>query len=240
MILKKIINTVKDNKSRHKRTEALTNELIWANVYHDSIRGVACLNNLSINIGRWAGNYSFFYILKRILFDLKPESILELGLGESSKFISTLVSNNILQSSHIIIEHDEEWIKKFNKEFELSGSSEIKHFKAIDKDVLNQKYLGYQDIEKLQNNFSLYIIDGPFGSSSYSRYDIVELAKMFTQDKEFIIIIDDYNRAGEKETAESLLQVLKEKSIDVNYKCYSGSKSQLVIVTKSYKMALSL
>ncbi|AXO81598.1 hypothetical protein DZC78_14775 [Olleya aquimaris] len=240
MILKRFINLIKDNRERHKRTEKLTNEVIWANVFHDSIRGVDCLNNLSINVGRWAGNYSFFYILKRILFDVKPQSILELGLGESSKFISTLIKNDIINASHVIIEHDREWINRFNTNFSLSNQSKIINLQTANKSIFNKEYLGYVDIENITNDFSLYIIDGPFGSKNYSRFDIVNLAKQFNEKKEFIIIIDDYNRNGEKETAQELLKVLEENNIAVKSKNYDGIKSQLVIATKAFEMALTL
>ena len=43
-----------------------TKEIEWAHIYHDSIRGKKPIEELGLNIGRWAGNYSFFYVLNRI------------------------------------------------------------------------------------------------------------------------------------------------------------------------------
>ena len=81
-------------------------EIEWAHVYHDSIRDKPYLQNLSLNIGRWAGNYAFFYLLNRILFETKPKRILELGLGESSKLISVYIENILVNSEHLIFEHN--------------------------------------------------------------------------------------------------------------------------------------
>ena len=122
----------------------------------------------------------------------------------------------------------------------MGREQNIKNLKTVNKTIFDKDYLGYMDIESVTNDFSLYIIDGPFGSQNYSRFDIVSLAKSFTPNKEFIIIIDDYNRSGEKETAEQLLKVLEQKKIPVKCKNYDGVKSQLVITTKAYEMALTL
>ena len=53
-----------------KQNLLLTQELEWAHVFHDSIKGKPWLENLSLNIGRWAGSYSFFYICCHYLFTL--------------------------------------------------------------------------------------------------------------------------------------------------------------------------
>ena len=88
-MISKIKSLIRENRARQKKILSQTRELEWAHIFHDSIRGKECLQNLPLNIGRWAGNYSLFYLLNRILMDYKPKSILEFGLGESSKFIST-------------------------------------------------------------------------------------------------------------------------------------------------------
>ncbi len=97
--IKKVIN----NQILTEEILLTNRELLWANNFHDSIRGKKCLQELNLNIGRWAGNYSFFYILNRVLMDYKPIGILDLGLGESSKFISTYLDNFLPNSFHTII-----------------------------------------------------------------------------------------------------------------------------------------
>ena len=54
-----------------------TLELVWAHRYHDSIRGSEFLEKLPLNIGRWAGNYTFFYVLSRTLMEYKPLKLIE-------------------------------------------------------------------------------------------------------------------------------------------------------------------
>lgn len=224
-----------------KSNNKLLREIEWAHIYHDSIRGKTALENLSLNVGRWAGNYAFFYVLNRILFDYRPGKIIEFGLGESSKFISTYIDNYNVNSFHIIVEQSDEWKIQFLQKFTLSKTSEIKVFEMIDKDVKDCVTNGYKNIEILNSQkFDLYVIDGPFGSPSYSRYDIVELASNFRSDDEFIILFDDYQRKGEKESALELLKTLEKNNIKIYSYVFEGGKSLMVIATERYKNITSI
>lgn len=240
-MLKKIKLLIYENRQSHKENLLQLKELEWAHVYHDSIRGKEWLGKLPLNIGRWAGNYSFFYVLNRILNDFQPSSILEFGLGESSKFVSAYLENELVKASHLIIEQDNNWYKNFKNRFQLSSRSNVKICPLYKRSILNYEVNSYTGIrEVITQNFDLYIVDGPFGSKHYSRYDIVELAKNFVNDQEFIILIDDYQRVGEKETVHELLKLFKEKEITTYWGEYSGNKSVGVIGTEKYKSVKSL
>lgn len=88
--------------------------------------------------------------------------------------------------------------------------------------------------------FDLYLIDGPFGSEHYSRHDVFLLAEKIPRDHEFIIIIDDYNRQGEKETANKLIDYLVSRGLCISTGIYYGSKTQIVITTGKYKFVTTL
>ena len=237
----KIKSLVRENRENQKRILLQAQEIEWAQVYHDSIRGKKFLINLQLNVGRWAGNYSFFYILNRVLMDYQPKSILEFGLGESSKFISSYLDNCLIESKHIIIEQDENWAKSFINRFTLSERSEIKIFPLEQIQIEAHISNVYSKLnEVIKKPFDLYVVDGPFGSDRYSRYDIVGQVKNLSKKNEFIIIVDDYERQGEKDTMLEVFKVLQCKNIDYYTKCYSGNKTQLLIATKKYKFAASL
>ena len=216
-------------------------ELIWAHVYHDSIRGKDWLMGLPLNIGRWAGNYSFFYVLNRILSDYEPKQILEFGLGESSKLTSTHLENSLLDSTHDIVEHDEDWRNSFTKRFQLSKRTSVHILELQQKNVRGYKTNGYKGIQEfIKTKYDLYIIDGPFGSDKYSRYDIVHLAKEFSTQDEFIILFDDYDRRGEQQTFNAIIKLLKQKEIQVAIHFYVGVKTVAVIGTNKYKSVINL
>ena len=240
-MFKKIKNIIIENFLHHDRNFQQSKEIEWAHVYHDSIRGKEWLEKLPLNIGRWAGNYTFFYILNRILNDFKPTSILEFGLGESSKFVSSYIENELQNTTHLIIEQNKDFYKDFLKRHQLPSQSKVSICPLYQKNVFNHKVNSYKGLKEIvKQKFDLYIVDGPFGSAHYSRYDIVELASEFSENDEFIIIIDDYNRIGEKETVKLLIQLFKEKNIPIYWNEYSGNKSVAILGTEKYKIIKSL
>lgn len=216
-------------------------ELVWAHIYHDSIRDKNWMKDLAINVGRSAANYPFFYVLNRVLSDYRPREILEFGLGESSKVVSTYLDNYLTGSSHTIIEHDAEWKNNFDNRFTLSPRSTVSILPLVVKNVKRFEYKGYENIEQfITKKYDLYLVDGPFGSPSYSRYDIISVMEKMNRDDEFILIFDDYNRVGEKRTFKVLEKILKEKEIDIFTGFYKGVKTVAVIGTKKYRFVKSL
>lgn len=240
-MIRRIKQLIKENKERQNKIIAQNEELLWSAVFHDSIRGKKGIEDLSLNIGRWAGNYSFFYVLNRVLIDYQPTRILEFGLGESSKFVSTYLDNYLLNSEHLIIEQDANWKAIFENKFALSSRSSIKVLPLIKKKYKEYDFNGYENIEStITSTFDLYIIDGPFGSLNYSRFDVFTLAEKLSNKDEFVILIDDFDRSGEKQTVDELLKMFKKKKTNVFTASYSGLKSVTVIVTERYKYLTSL
>ena len=227
-------------KKKLNENLAYNRELDWANVYHDSIRGKEHLLNLPLNIGRWAGSYSFFYILNRILNEYKPTSILELGLGESTKFIATYGKHYLELKNHTVVEHDNEWISIFQQNFQISSFTKILQFDLEEKQINNYSSNSYSGLEKeITEKFDLYIIDGPFGSDRFSRHNIVDLAMNFNTEDEFIILMDDCDRKGEMDTVNDLIKILNKKNIKFYTRKYIGLKGQFLIVTEKYKFTTS-
>jgi hypothetical protein len=213
----------------------------WAHIYHDSIKGKKWLDELGLNIGRWAGSYAFFYILNRILSDYNPKNILELGLGESSKFISSFLTHELLESTHHIIEQDAVWKDVFESKNLLSERSSIEIIPIEQIKFKNKTSIRYEDLSsKKELNYDLYLIDGPYGSRYYSRYDIVDLLSSKTKEDDFIIIMDDCERFGEYQTFKNLLKLLQTKGVEHDYRIYRGLKDIGVIGTNKYKFVTTL
>lgn len=234
-LLQKISNKLNEKIIRQNA------ELEWAHIYHDSIRGKKWLDDLPLNIGRWAGNYAFFYVLNRILNDYKPKKIVEFGLGESSKFISTYIENFLTDSTQLIIEHDSKWINNFKTNFSLSERSTIEIHDLSKINIKGKDTSIYKNIEKSINSaFDLYIVDGPFGNRYYSRYNIVDLAASFNKTHDFIIIFDDVHRKGDLQSFLELKNSLNQNGFKIYSKIYSGNKDLGVIATEQYRFVSSL
>lgn len=247
-MINKIKSTIKEFRANNKQIrlklaelEFQNRELEWSQIYHDSIRGKKWIEELPLNVGRWAGNYSFFYVLNRILSDYKPEKILDLGLGESSKFISTYLENYLIGSSHTIVEQDQNWINSFQERFKLSTRSNIVHCPIEVKKVNGFDVNMYQNFkDKIFGKFDLYIVDGPYGSERFSRYDIISLVKRIEKEDQFIIMMDDTNRKGEQDTFEEIKKYLNSMVIDYYIGEYVGNKTVSLIVSEKYKYVISM
>lgn len=221
-------------------THLYARENVWAHKYHDSIRGKKHLEELAIYPGTWAANYSMFYILNRIMAQYQPQNILELGLGETSKFINTYL-RNYNEGEHTIVEHDLKWAEFVEGDFSFGKDSKILHVPMTQKIVDNQEInvYGQQLLDIVDSDkYDLYLIDGPIGSKQFSRYDIVDIAKQnIDVDDQFIMILDDNDRDGEIQTREELLKVLDEQGVKYYTNVYVGIKTIFLICTEDFKYA---
>lgn len=231
----KLSKLKKGNQKQARRTK----ELLWATTFHDTIRQYPHLQSLSLSPGRMAANYSLLYILTRILLDIEPKSILEFGLGESSKLISTHLRHTEQTTPHVIIEHEQAWIENFQKRFLLPENTKIEHYNLKYESIHGHKVRMYEGFpHQTHNQHTLYIVDGA-SSKRYSRFDIYRIAEQGLPE-DFIIILDDYHRLREKGTGKALLQLFKKQGIEVVSTVYSGAKDQLLITTPNYRFLSSL
>lgn len=218
-----------------------TLELEWAHIYHDSIRGKDFLEKLPLNIGRWAGNYAFFYILNRILTEYKPLKIIEFGLGESSKMISSYVKNELIDTKHLVIEQNQDWLNHFKTRFTLAENTEVRIHPQKTIKQEGSEINVYTNLDQYyKNKYDLYVIDGPIGSESNSRIDILEFVKNADSSDQFIIILDDCHRPGEYQTLVEIGNTLTNKGIEYASNTFRGNKIVGVIATEKYKWITSI
>lgn len=235
-MLKRLRNIVRENRDRHDQNAKSLKEILWGHKYRDSINDKEWLKNKSYYFNVYAANYCFFYLLNRVLFETKPKSILEIGLGETSKLVSHYLDNLLFNSTCDIIDTNFDWINYFNSNFSLNERIKIYHSELNDIEVRNRRVEVLTNISSLKNkSYDLYLVDGPIGCEGFSRYDIVLLAEDFLPNKEFIIIFDDYNRPGEQRTIECLFEVFKNKNIKYYTSTYEGLKTVLLILSERYK-----
>lgn len=233
-----------------------TDELVWAQVFHDAIRGSKWLEpeTLSLCPGRMAVGYNYLYPMFRILDEFRPKKILELGLGQSSKMISRYAGSEIAgkDCSYTIVEHDKSWADFFQHRYPLPTCATVKNA-TLETRSFNygkRNCMAYQYNEKEfseilgKNRYDLISIDAPFGSDVlspyvYSRVDIISHIPSCLE-KSFCIIIDDYERLGEKNTADLIMKQLNDSQIEYCHAVYSGIKGSIVIVSKDLKFLCSL
>lgn len=240
--IEKEIYTIKEYVKWNER-KLRTNE--WATVFNSTIRGVDWMENLSLSPGRCAIDYPGLYTMYRVLDEIRPDRILEIGLGQSTKIIGAYAEK--YNATHFIVEHDRDWINFFFSKHNKNEKTEI-----VNLDRVEEKFSGryietrtpiyhYKNFsERLRGQkFEFIFIDGPQGSKEYSRVDITELLPEIL-DENFIIMVDDSQREGETRTINKILKILTDNSIDWMAADCDGQKYTIIIVSKSYKFLCSL
>lgn len=234
---KQIINMLRMNKR-------FCEEIIWANVFHDAINETEWLKRNDLNPGRWAIGYQTLYVLYRILNEINPQCILELGLGESTKLISQYVNlkENVI---HNVVEHDVDWVKIFSQRVELSDKTKVVIKELSEDGELNGVY-GIREYSAFESKimprkYDLIVIDAPWGGdmSDYARIDVAKIMPECLA-QSFVILIDDYNRVGEQHTVEYMKQILQNNGIEYSISKYEGAKDLAVITSKDLKFLCTL
>ena len=218
-------------------------EAVWAEVYNNTIVDSPWLKDKAFSPGRWAVGYPYLYVMYRILNEVQPQNILELGLGQSTKMIGQYTSY-YEKVRHQVVEHDPEWIDFFKKNYLLS-----KRTKLIQ---LNREFVPYKEAEKVRvfkdfsqtfkgQKFDFISIDAPFGGDmkEYARIDVLQMIPACLAE-DFIIMIDDCERSGEKHTVVEMERVLQENQISYRKGKYSGKKDCIVIASNVLKFVCSM
>lgn len=248
-MIKKIKNKIKNSFQSSVKEEvndlmSLTKENYWANVFNSSIQGSEWMKNIPLNVGRWAANYSLLYVLFRILNEIKPLNILELGLGETTKILQAYKKFHCQNAYSATVEHDSDWVTLKRANGISPEYIDIIQCEIEEVDINGYRSLGYKDLTEklgeLNKKFDLLLIDGPFGSDNYSRFNIIDLVKKRLLAKSFIIIIDDYHRQGEQQTFDTLQKTLKEENIEFRTGFYSGDKRQAIACSPDYSYITTL
>lgn len=235
-ILQKVLTeTVKGNRT--------ADEAVWAQVFNNTISQSTWLKDRTFSPGRWAVGYPFLYVMYRVLDEFKPRSILELGLGQSTTMIAQYAHLDKMVS-HYVVEHDEEWIEFFQKKFEHIDNTKIIK--------LNRKMIEIKNGENVRVfdgfadqfsglTFDFISIDAPLGGDmkSLSRIDILDiLPESLAQS--FVIMMDDYERAGEQHTMQALERILRENDIPFIGGNYRGAKDFRVVCSPDNKFICTL
>lgn len=214
-------------------------ELFMSQKYHDTITDYNWLKFKGISPGGWAVDYGFCYTLARTLNAMLPQSILECGLGQSSRIVHQYASFYNIDA--ITIEHDQAWIDFLKKEIGGNYPINVKISELEEIEYKSQKTLTYRNIQNILNDkkFELILIDGPFGSPHYSRSQAIELCKNNLAGR-FCVIIDDTERAGEQETVNEINEVFAKMGVQFASTSYSSAKSHTLFCSKDLAFLTSL
>jgi hypothetical protein len=216
-------------------------KLMNAQLFRGIIEDCEWLKYKSFAPGGWAMDNAALYTIFRILNDVKPNNILEFGLGQSSKMVHQYATFS-QNTTALTIEHDHDWIKFFCSGIPKYINVNIKQF---DKQIVKYngfETLSYKNIEGIfiEKEYDFIIVDGPFGSEHFSRSQIIDIVKNGLP-KQFCIFLDDSERNGESETIEAICKILNDSGILFLKADYVGEKNQhTIICSEDLKFLTSL
>ena len=179
-----------------------------------------------------AANATLLNSLFKILWIIKPKNILELGSGQSSKLFSRYIQTN--NENLTILEDNEKYYNLFKTE--IPNNSNIHYLfsplKTVSFDSIETKWYSI-DLSSMNNDekYDLILIDGPQGEDQYSRSGIIKYIMDIISIENFIIVFDDAERKGEKQTIQYLLKLFTK--LQVKYMTFQidGFKRQQFIVS---------
>ena len=223
--------------------ERYASETVWAEIFNNVISDTSWLKNTAFSAGRWAVGYQYLYVMYRVLNEIRPRHILELGLGQSTRMIGQYIASQS-DAEHFVVEHDPEWIDFFSRDFALCNRSKIV---KLDREMIPFReaeavrvFRGFGEQFKGQK-FDFISIDAPFGGDmkQYARIDVLKMLPDCLADS-FIIMIDDTERSGETNTVNAMKEQLKQSNIAFSTGRYSGRKDCTVICSEDLKFVCSM
>ena len=214
-------------------------ELNFADLLHDSTHSSSWLKDKNFALYGWAANYSFIYTLFRILDNVQPAHILEMGLGQTSMVTTQYIANKKPAADLDIIENDESWIKVYEPKLAKSQNIKLHQCDIEFFDYEGEQSRKYKELNKITGDkkYNLIIVDGPFGGAQkLPRSNIVELVE-HNLAQDFIIMFDDAERAGEQNTIAQTQAKLTSLGIKFGTQQRNALKSQVLIFSKSCEFA---
>ena len=218
-------------------------ETVWAAVFNNAITNSTWLKDKTFSPGRWAVGYPALYVIYRVLNEVRPKHILELGLGQSTRMITQYVAANE-DVDHFVVEHDPEWIRFFENDCKLAERTQLIQ--------LEREMVPYKEAEEVRvfkgfeecfasKKFDFIFIDAPYGGDmlQYSRIDVLKILPECLLD-DFVILFDDCERKGEKRTALEMKALLEEKIAGCVYGQYVGRRESDVFCSRNRSFITTL
>lgn len=239
-----ILNNLQNNiKVNVNYTKNAADETLWAEIFNNAIQNSEWLKDTTFSPGRLAMGYPGLYAIYRTLTEFKPTSILEFGVGETTKMTGQYVQSNP-NVDHQIVEHDVEWIDFFLENNPLDKRSNlVKLEKELVTYKRDDKVQVFRDfVETFQDMlFDFIVIDAPLGGDmkQYSRIDILSLLPGCLAD-DFVIVMDDFDRIGEKNTIKEMEILFLDHNITIHKGVYYGKKETIVITSNKLKFLTML
>lgn len=214
-------------------------EILKAQRFNSTIVDSEWLKYKNFSPGDWAAGYGLLYTIYCTLNSVKPKSLIEFGLGQSSKMVHQYA--NYFKADAVTIEHDSQWVDFFNAGRDGKYDIRVQLAELEEIELKGHKACTYKDMDVLLDgkNYDFVLVDGPFGSDHYSRPEVLDVVKGHLAPS-FCIIMDDTERTAEAETAEEVMAELAARKIEFCSNVYKSLKYHTLICSPDWRFLTSL
>lgn len=178
---------------------------------------------------RSAANHSLLYLLGRIVEENPVRRIVELGAGQTTLLLDGLAPKQ--GASVLTLEDNEFWAGELR--------SRVRHEVRVVPLVasrLGEKGVQGYDLTSFSANdrFDLVVVDGPLGRPKASRSGCLDLLDAHLAD-EFVVVFDDAERRGERQTIDRARALLKAKCPGLREMEVLALKRQVVLMSDAFQ-----
>lgn len=220
-------------------SNAIEMELVWANVLDRLIYQKEWIiqKDLTTVVSSAVDNH-YMYILLKALDSKLFNNILDIGMGQTTKIFAQYMEwrDDVKLS---VVENDVDWIN-------FSMATYLKDWSRIDVFQMDYEVGSLNNIEYRRYNhfkdvlcgkrYGIISIDAPLGTDMdiYSRRDILDILPDCLDDN-WIILIHDTQRVGERETVWEIEQCLIKNKIDYAIARYCNLRGFTILTDKHNK-----
>lgn len=181
-----------------------------------------------------ASNASLLYILARVASTLPIKSVCEFGSGQTTLLLDALCPK--FGFTVYSFEQHEFWGDQVRMQLRNPDRVTISSPEMVTKTIRSHRTSTYGISEIKDMTFNLFLVDGPHGVPSRSRWGSLEVIDEHLHD-DFVIIFDDAQRQGEAESALEAQALLRAKGLKIYTETLIAVKSQIIITSESMQAA---
>lgn len=173
-----------------------------------------------------SANSSLLYLIARCFREFNIKSVLEMGVGQTTFLLDELRKN--MEFEIVSLEHDPSW----RTDIQQRVQHPIALAPLVSDQFDNIEFSFYDCKDELKSKkFDLIIVDGPPGiGQRWPRFGIVPIVRQNLA-SDFVIIVDDAERRGERRTCSRLKKELKAQSILHHTNLVRAAKTQFVVAS---------
>lgn len=183
-----------------------------------------------------AANHSFLYIVARAMNEFAFRNVVELGAGQTSLLIDRMKKALARDCRVRTVEHDAFWAARIREQVDHEVIDVPLSPRAVD-----GHRIAYYDLAPAQigTDVDFAIIDGPPAHDAAIRYTRLGAFDLIPPclAKDFVVIVDDRERAGENALARMLEAHFRAQGIEHAVNTVKGAQSQTVFAAGRFKGA---